>query len=832
MRPANAVDGSDIRRLLGLLVLAVTISAADQGRGHASAMAEQWNRFAQTYCLECHGPERQRGKLRLDQVTAGVVDDHSYGIWKHVLRQLDHGEMPPEEAKKHPGKPEVAAIRALIAESVSATEKTGRLRREEVPLKRLNRVQYRNTMRDLLGIDTTLADPTRGFPDDRGGASFDVVADDLQMSDTLLENHLQAASQMIDAVTCAGPQPERVVRQYIDQTNRYRLDGGIDGEPIGHEIYRFYDIERGYWTTPQEGGHVRIIGGTPFTTAGFYRLSFKVESLWRERAEVTRKLREYSPKRPHQLAIRLLSPERTFPEIAHTVAIHDLPDHQMVDIEHEIWVPKDWRLQLYFENGPACPLWVLHQQLTDWQEIPTPAGASEEERAAIRKRNQAAEPTTPQSKTFLKTAVSPRIRLHRMVIDGPLHETWPPPYHTALFGDPDTRQALRAFAKRAFRRTVAETELEPFFALAASDGRAAAIKAMLCSPGFLYLFENTGPLADEALANRLSYALTSSMPDAELGRLAAARQLTDRTVYAQQIERLMSGPGFDEFVDSFVSQWLHLRNVDKMPPDEKKYPEFYRISHGYTGTRDAIVKEPVWFVRHLIANNLPAALLIDSDFTFMNDTLADFYGVDGVDSSQVRKVGLAPGLKRGGLLGMAAVLAASANGVDTSPVVRGIFVLDHLLGMPPDPPPPGIASLQTDLRGTTTVRTVLEQHRKDATCNSCHQHIDPIGFALENFDAAGRWRARYANAPIDASGTLPKGKQFTDIVGFKREMGNAIDQVVENLVRKLLVYGTGRRMGALDEDEIAEVCQRLKTTGYGLRDLLKTVCQTRIFSSK
>ena len=179
---------------------------------------------------------------------------------------------------------------------------------------------------------------------------------------------------------------------------------------------------------------------------------------------------------------------------------------------------------------------------------------------------------------------------------------------------------------------------------------------------------------------------------------------------------------------------------------------------------------------------------------------------------------------------MAAVLAASANGVDTSPVVRGIFVLDHLLGMPPKPPPAGIPALQADLRGTTTVRTMLDKHRTDASCNSCHKHIDPIGFALENFDAAGRWRARYANAPIDASGFLPNGQPFSDISGFKQELKNQVDLVAENLVRKLLVFFTGRKMGPTDDDEIGDLVKRLKAKGYGLRDVVIAVCHSRIFT--
>ena len=818
-----------------MVIACVTAAAASAPQDQvveARAATDPWGRFAQAYCIQCHGAEKQKGRVRLDRLVSGEVDDQSHGLWKRVLRQLDKGEMPPEEAKRQPPAAELAQVRSLIAGSVAAAERSGRLTRPEVPLKRLNRVQYRNTLRDLLGIETSMADPTRGFPDDRGGAGFDTGADDLKVSDTLMEDYLRAASQMVEEVTFTGKQPERVLRRYIDTSDRYRLEGGIDGDPVGHEIYDHYDIERGYWVTPQECGHVRIIGGTPFTEAGYYRLTFTVQSLYRDRADVTAKLREYSPKRPHQLAIRILSPERTFPEVEHTVAIHDLPDNQLVEIDHEVWVPKNWRLQLYFENGPACPLWVLHQELTDWKEIPTPPNATEAERRAIRKRNQDAEPKTPESKAFLRTAISPRIRLHRMAIDGPYYRSWPPQCHTALYGNGDAHAAIRAFARKAFRRQVPESALQPFDDLAAREGLAVAVKAMLCSPFFLYLHENDGTLDGDALATRLSYALTSTMPDAPLAALGAAGRLGDAAVYDQQLERLLSSPGCDDFADSFVSQWLHLRNIDKMPPDEKKYPEFYRISHGYTGTRDAIVKEPVLFFRHLLAHNLPVARLIDADFTFMNDSLADFYGVAGVAGSGFEKVALEPGLKRGGVFGMAAVLAASANGVDTSPVVRGIFVLDNLLGAPPEPPPPGIKLPQTDLRGTTTIRTVLERHRTDETCASCHRSIDPIGFALENFDAEGRWRTRYPNAPVDASGMMPNGKAFADVTGFKKALADETDRVAENLVRRLLVYCTGRKMGALDDDEIADLCARLKAQGYGVRDMVKGVLKTRIFTMK
>ncbi len=794
-----------------------------------------WALFSQTYCNNCHGQEKQKAKLRLDQLTMDGINNQNYPIWKRVINQLQKGEMPPEESPHQPTRTAVLGIAAAFKNSVHLAEQTGHLKPDQVPLKRLTRTQYRNTLRDLMKVETSLNDPTRGLPDDRGGSSFDVVGADLRISDALMEIYLRAATQTIDEVTCDGPQPQSIHRQYIDTTDRYRLEGGIDGETIGHEIYNHYDIDRGYWVTPQECGHVKIIGQTPFSVGGYYKFTFEVESLWRGRSDVTKALREYSPQRPHQFAIRLLSPEGTFPEVEHLVAIHELPDDKIVKIEHEVWVPKNWRLQLYFDNGPACPMWVLYQQLVGWHEIPTPPQASTSEKEAIKKRNAemvGGTYTTPQIKEFMRTAVSPRIRIHKMAIDGPVYKSWPPESHTALYSSKDTREAIRNFSRRAFRRKVTEEELQPFYSLAGKKSFQMAAKAMLCSPDFLYLYENDGRLDNDALASRLSYALTNSMPDDELFNVAAAEKLTDPKVFNEQIDRLLACPGSGDFFESFVTQWLRLRNLERMPPDEKKYPAFYRISHGYTGTKEAIVNEPVIFFTHLVAENLPISLLIDSDFTFMNDSLADFYGVSGVDTYAFQKVKLKPSLKRGGLLGMAAVLTASANGVDTSPVVRGIYVLDNLMGKPPAPPPPGIKLPQPDVRGSTTIRDLLEKHSADASCNSCHKTIDPIGFALENFDAVGHWRTSYPNRPIDASGKLWNGTTFTDISGFKKELNSEADLVAENLVRELLIYFTGRKMGPLDDEEIEQICTSLKTKGYGMKDLIRGTLNSQIFLSK
>ena len=348
-------------------------------------------------------------------------------------------------------------------------------------------------------------------------------------------------------------------------------------------------------------------------------------------------------------------------------------------------------------------------------------------------------------------------------------------------------------------------------------------QAILCSPGFLYLNLGDGELSEVALASRLSYFLWSSPPDATLLKLAAAGKL--RADLTAQVKRMLADPRSERFVRHFVRRWLDLDNIGTMPPSAE-FLVFYRDN-----LEAAMRRETELFFRHVLDHNQPPREFLDADYSFLNRELALHYGINGVEGNALKRVSL-KGTGRGGLIGQGAFLTASANGVDTSPVVRGIYVLEKLLGYTPPPPPPDVPTIEPDIRGAVTIRGQLEKHREIATCAECHRKIDPLGFALENFDAIGGWRTEYGrNLPVNASGKLPDGATFKTPDEFRRLMAGRHEQFTRNLTEKLLTYALGRELIALDRPQLDAITARMKQPHAGLRDLVEAVVLSKAFQS-
>jgi hypothetical protein len=391
---------------------------------------------------------------------------------------------------------------------------------------------------------------------------------------------------------------------------------------------------------------------------------------------------------------------------------------------------------------------------------------------------------------------------------------------------------IRDFATRAFRRPVTEDQLAPYLRLAkqSPEGVRTAIEAILCSPRFIYLYEQPGELDDYAIAARLSYFLWSTMPDDNLLKDAARDRLRDPQVLARHVDRMLNDPRSEEFVRSFVWAWLKLQNTVEMAPDPMKFHEYHR-----NRIADAMTTETMSYFRHLLTENLSIEHFIDSDFAIINADLGRHYGLPGkVDTTaRFQRIALDKSVHRGGLLGQAAVLTASANGVDTSPVVRGIWILENLLGTPPAPPPPGVEVPEPDTRGDLTIRQLYAKHRTIASCNDCHKKIDPVGFALENFDAVGSWRTKYESGhAVDPSGRMPNGEQFRNVSEVKQIMIRDMNLFSRNLTGKLMTYGTGRTMDVADRPEIDRIVSELRKKENGLRDLIKLVVTSRSFLTK
>ena len=390
-----------------------------------------------------------------------------------------------------------------------------------------------------------------------------------------------------------------------------------------------------------------------------------------------------------------------------------------------------------------------------------------------------------------------------------------------------TREELKEFAELAFRRPVTDAQIAPYVRLADNTTGTRAYAAILCSPRFLYFYEDPGKLDSYAIASRLSYYLWNSMPDKTLFKLAAADKLTDEDVLAEQVERLLKDKRADLFVSNFLRQWLHLENITLLPPDEKKFKTFYDDA-----LEDAFTTESFMVFKYMLDENRPVSEFLSADYTFINNDLAEHYGLDKVDKYDFKKVTLKD-RRRGGLLTQGAVLTSTSNGVETSPVLRGIWVLQNILGLRKPKPPPNIPALAVDTRGTRTLRQQLSAHTKSSRCATCHRHIDPLGFALENFDAIGAWREKYENnARVDTSGRLPSGQKFRNIGEFKKALLARKDSFTQGLVSKFLTYSTGRKMLGTDRSEIKKIAGQLKRKGYGLRDLILQTTASKIFLTR
>src|SRR6185437_14143731 len=355
--------------------------------------------------------------------------------------------------------------------------------------------------------------------------------------------------------------------------------------------------------------------------------------------------------------------------------------------------------------------------------------------------------------------------------------------------------------RRAWRRPVGTTEVKPFVDLVVrqldkkktfEQAMRVGYKAILCSPGFLFFHDYHGQTDDFALAARLSYFLWNRQPDEELMQLAERGELSQPKVLHAQVERLLSHPNARAFVDNFVSQWLEVRLIDFTVPDKKLYPEFGEYDRDAL-LRESIIKEPQLYFAELLKQDLSLTQFIDSDFALLNDRLAQHYGIPGVKGTAMRVVKLPPGSHRGGVLTQASILKVTANGSTTSPVVRGAWVLRNIVGKPSDPPPPNAGAIEPDIHGAKTIRELLDIHRHDSACARCHVKIDPLGFALENFDVMGRWREKYrvmtgsdkprpTDGPrIDASYRLPDDREIRDIDDLKKYLLENKDQLARAL---------------------------------------------------
>jgi hypothetical protein len=813
---------------------------------HLFAGPSEIQHFLTTYCNDCHGAEEQKGDRRFDQLALPASNVDALIDLDDILEQIHLGDMPPKKAPQ-PSAEEQEAFIEQMAKALDQARETLSSTGSNTVLRRLNRREYINTIGDLFSLNMAAFDPTTKFPRDQSEEHMENLGDVLRTSGYLLDQYLEAADAVVEKVFAHQKKPEEKTwnfeGEFKTRTNSEKRKNEYDNRHL--LVMECMDTDK---HTAGYGVISDFKEGVP--ADGFYEIKVLVKAMNREHP-YDPKIFGIDSREPFRLGIvpgdaklgPLDLPQPNQPILAEVA----LDDGEAEWRTMKVWLDAGHTPRFVYPNGPEeiRHTWFkiadYHKDL--WDEF-MDEGDRKEGKIGI----------TGARQVTLKARKFPHIRIDAVKIRGPLAGEWPPAPQRAVLGDeafdPEKmREILETFASRAYRRPAASDEVDRLLAAAESqiatghtpmEGFKAALKAALCSPAFIYLSQETMPEEDDAksrprlgghaLASRLSYFLWSTMPDEELLQLAESGELTKREVVIAQTRRLLDSPKSDAFVAGFLDSWLNLRNLGGMPPDRGDFEEYYA-----KGLQDAFKQETRLFMRDLIARDASIVNFLDSDYSFLNQPLSMHYELGDLDdperAHEFRKVTF-DNPRRGGLLGMGSVLTITANGIETSPVTRGVFLLENILGTPPPPPPDDVPAIDPDVRGAKTVRDLLSKHRESANCYGCHQKIDPLGFALENFDPVGDWRNTINKSKIDASGELPSGEKFDNVVGLKKILVERKDLFAHMLTHRLLTYACGRRMEALDEAVIEKIVAGMPEKEYGLRSLIEDVVTSELFLSR
>ncbi|MCS7467629.1 DUF1592 domain-containing protein [Stieleria sp. ICT_E10.1] len=816
--------------------------------------------FVNSHCLDCHSGEDAEQGFALDNLSLKLHEADNFQHWSKVFQRVEKGEMPPAEYEQ-PAEEERSAIMRTLHDALVQADRQRQERFGRSELRRLSRVEYANSLKDIL--DLPHLELEEMLPPDGVAGGYPKSAKALDFSHVMVTRYLEVADHAL--WKALAPRAEGIDRELIRaelksidgvtdtlQTLRVQLKQTTGMPLVGKKLDTTLEVssgnfqrrDPGYVRDPEphfdgvgtfmhsRANHNIVVKPFKVEQSGFYKLRVHGWGLLND----------------HGI---LLPSDRT-----ETVAFYtptgrllgrcDLPPNEPTTSEVTVWLNEDEPIEYL---AVSCP--------NEWFKL-----------------GKNFHPVYTHFKAH-------GIGLQRFEMEGPIGEKWPPESHRRLLGDlkleptelqsnglayrvavddprVEARRLVRRFAARAFRRPLREGDLDiPHRVTQARlrrgeplvDAVLAGYRAILTSPEFLLLQEKPGELDAWALASRLSFFLWNSPLDAELRRVAASGELLSEGELRRQTDRLLSDPKAGRFVEHFLDYWLDLRNIRLTEPDENLYPEHNAL------LTESMLEETRAFFTEMIRKDLGAMHVVDSEFVTINQRMAELYGIPNIHGSHTRKVPIPADSVRGGLLTQASLLKITANGTTTSPVVRGTFAMTKLLGDPPPPPPAAVAAIEPDISGATTIREQLAQHRSDPACAACHQKIDPPGFALESFDVMGAFRENYRatladgekgvdkkfnakpvhyklGSKVDCSGQLPGGETFADINEFRERLKSHESQIARNLLDQLIVYATGTPVGLADEATVKEMMGRLKNSDYGTRSMIHEIVQSALFRNK
>jgi Protein of unknown function (DUF1592)/Protein of unknown function (DUF1588)/Protein of unknown function (DUF1585)/Protein of unknown function (DUF1587)/Protein of unknown function (DUF1595) len=844
-------------------VIPVCLLAASVVRLQA-APAASTAEFTGKYCAGCHNAAVKVGGLDLTTLSFDPSNPNNFAEWVKLHDRLRAGEMPPKAVKTRPDAAEQEGFLRNLEASLTAAEAKTTAATGRVTERRFNAYEYENALRDLFHAPWL---QIKGqFPEDGEAFRFNKISSALDVSHVHVSRYMTAADYAIRQVlSVAANHPPTTTKRYYAREQR-DLYGKINapnqkGDRATYPVLDFAPEPAVFARTapmtvggkdPEKREHEAIAwlssnyvtgfrykwDGFEAPVAGRYRVRFSGYTLW----------------------------------------VDPLPDAKkhLADWEHISKGRRDESINVYTRNG------VLNRHVGSFDITPEPAAHDMGEVWLL-----AGETLVPDASRFFRSRPNnyrnplmtpdgaPAVAFRWMEVEGPLYDDSTNAGYKLLFGDlpvkanlevvpndpeKDAERLMRGFLQRVYRRPrVDEADFKRFVSLVEDRRKAgfsfteamiAGYTAVLASPAFLYLNEKPGRLDDYALATRLSLFLWNSVPDDKLLARAAKGELRRPAVLRAETERMLGDPKAQRFIDAFLDYWIDLRKIEDSTPSASLYNDYY-LDDALT---EAAVAESRLFFEEMLRRNLPVRDVVDSSFTFLNERLAVHYGLPDVKGVAMRRVDLPTGCVRGGFLTQASVLKVTANGTTTSPVLRGKWITERILGFE-IPPPPVVPAVEPDTRGAVTIRQQLDKHRADPSCASCHNRMDPPGFALESFDVMGGWRDRYRGVdegkpaekglgkngqpfafhyalPVDPSGVLPDGRAFSGVRDLKKLLLADVRPVAVNLVKQLTIYATGAPVRFSDRAQIERMTDATKPSQYGLRSMVHQVVESELFRNK
>lgn len=760
------------------------------------------------YCVECHGPDKQKSDVRLDTLSPDLLANKRAGeTWRDVRAVINLGEMPPEDETQLTAD-DRAIILNWLNQSIDYAAKVRRSKGGRIVLRRLNRVEYQNTLRDLLGLDLNFV---QDFPPD--AVSIDGLTNNgssLQMTPIQMEFYLQAARKALDKTIISSPQPK-----VFHHTFQKSTDGN------------WVRIKPSSQLGPEKEFIARIKNDYP--DHGKFRVRVKARAEKPVEGNAIPLLQVYVGYRPDTLVDRELLAE--------------------VDVHGE--GTREYEFSGWLENFPMP---VRGQGKYPGLVVSIVNG----HQSHLAPRKESTTDGDGKKKT-IEVAIPdyPYLHIESVTFEGPVFEQWPPAHHTRILPHSDIqdshpadymRQVLVDFLPRAWRRPVTDAEVERLVSFFSEiqpemdsflDAARETLALVLISPHFLFLLEpsDTQPrlLDNFELASRLAYFLWSSLPDEHLLSSASSGGLSDPKILMSEVDRMMSDPRIRDFIHQFTSQWLDLDAMDRIEFDKSRFKNLH------PELMKDIKQEPLAYFEFLLRNNLSASNMLASDFVVLNDNLSRHYGLEHVPGDEFRQVHLTgSGLQqRGGLLTQSALLMGASNGKESNLVKRAVLIRDRILGDPPPPPPPNVPDLESTDPDFASLpqRRQLEIHRSDPACNDCHKSIDPWGQPLEQFNALGLWKSQSHQSKgderVDASAVLPDGHQVDGIADLKSYLvTNQSHQFARGLVSRMLTYALGRSLEFSDDPEIDRLTAEFLQNNMKLKDLVHSITSSILFQSK